>query len=167
MLSGKCFVSAILTGNARWSVLMLDWVKLSSQLVHFETVEFNRNKERSFSFCNFKIFKIIKGQRDKARPLRTYVWRETVRCWLAVGPASFPTNHLAVQVLSATTVPPGQRGGLGRFFRPSATLCRIGLMESCLHHHCHGGPPPLASRPPRLADPPPHVTDGWGARPLR
>ena len=36
------------------------------------------------------------------------------------------------------------------FFRPSATLCRIGLMESRLHHHCcHGGPPPywLATPP--------------------
>ncbi len=37
-------------------------------------------------------------------------------------------------------------------FRPSATVSRIGLMESCTYHcHCRGGPPPL------LADPPP----GW------
>ncbi len=35
-------------------------------------------------------------------------------------------------------------------FRPSATVSRIGLRESCLHC-CHGGPPP-----PWLADPP-----GW------
>ncbi len=36
----------------------------------------------------------------------------------------------------------------GVIFRPSATSCRIGLMESRLHHRCHGGPPPLASYPP-------------------
>ncbi len=35
-------------------------------------------------------------------------------------------------------------------FRPSATSCRIGLMESHLCcHHCHGGPPPLAGYPPQ------------------
>ncbi len=39
-------------------------------------------------------------------------------------------------------------------FRPSATLCRIGLMESCLRRHCHGGPPP-----PLAGWPPPR--DGW------
>ncbi len=32
---------------------------------------------------------------------------------------------------------------LGSIFRPSATLCRIGLMESHLRR-CYGGPPPLA-----------------------
>ncbi len=31
-------------------------------------------------------------------------------------------------------------------FRPSATVSRIGLMESCLHRRCCGGPPP----PPKL-----------------
>ncbi len=53
-------------------------------------------------------------------------------------------------------------------FRPSATVSRIGLMESRVHrhHHCRGGPPPLADTPP-LAGWPPHVMDGWGARPLR
>ncbi len=68
-----------------------------------------------------------------------------------------------------------------RVFRPSATVSRIGLVESRLHHCCWcGGPPPppswlapwLADPPPWLADPPgwlhpPHVMDGWGARPLR
>ncbi len=47
----------------------------------------------------------------------------------------------------------------GAVFRPSATVSRIGLMESCMCR-CHGGPP-------QLADPPPHVMYGWGARPLR
>ncbi len=51
-------------------------------------------------------------------------------------------------------------GFLQAVFRPSATVSRIGLMESRLRRHCHcrccwcGGPPP-------------HVMDGWGARPLR
>ncbi len=39
-------------------------------------------------------------------------------------------------------------------FRPSATVSRIGLMESRVHHHCHGGPPPLCLlTPPWLATP--------------
>ncbi len=38
--------------------------------------------------------------------------------------------------------------GMHIVFRPSATLCRIGLMESHLHCRCHGGPPPLAGYPP-------------------
>ncbi len=33
------------------------------------------------------------------------------------------------------------------------------LMESHLHHRCHGGPPSLAGGPPWLADPPPPT--GW------
>ncbi len=48
------------------------------------------------------------------------------------------------------------------FFRPSATVSRIGLMESCSCCGCHGGPPPP---PPGWH--PPHVMDGWGARPMR
>ncbi len=50
--------------------------------------------------------------------------------------------------------------------RPSATISRIGLIESRLRC-CHGGPP-LAGWPPLPGwTPPPHVMDGWGARPLR
>ncbi len=46
-------------------------------------------------------------------------------------------------------------------FRPSATVSRIGLMESCLRHcHCRGGPP-LAGYPLLLADPP---RGGWLGR---
>ncbi len=43
---------------------------------------------------------------------------------------------------------------LHQFFRPSATSCRIGLMESCTCHcHCCGGPRP-SGWPPWLATPP-------------
>ena len=55
-------------------------------------------------------------------------------------------------------------------FRPSATVSRIGLMESCTW--CRGHPlnpwladPPPAGWPPWLADD--NVMDGWGIRPLR
>ncbi len=43
-------------------------------------------------------------------------------------------------------------------FRPSATVSRIGLMESCLRRHCRwcGGPP--------LAGYPPPPCDGWLGR---
>ncbi len=62
-------------------------------------------------------------------------------------------------------------------FRPSATVSRIGLMESPLRHCC-GGPPhppgwladPLASYTPGWLTPPAwheNVMDGWGTWPLR
>ncbi len=60
--------------------------------------------------------------------------------------------------------------------RPSATVSRIGLMESCTCRHCRGGPPPPPLTPPHrlpshwLTDPPAwhdNVMDGWGAQPLR
>ena len=46
-------------------------------------------------------------------------------------------------------------------FRPSATSCRIGLMESRLRrcHRCRGGPPPPLADAPWLATPPKlHIT---------
>ncbi len=52
------------------------------------------------------------------------------------------------------------------FFRPSATVSRIGLMESRVHHHrCHGGPPPGWLTPPTTT--PPDGVAGWGGRPRR
>ena len=53
----------------------------------------------------------------------------------------------------------GRRRCFELIFRPSATVSRIGLMESCTCQH-GGLPPPLAGYPS-------HVMDGWGARPLR
>ncbi len=43
-------------------------------------------------------------------------------------------------------------------FKPSATVSRIGLMESCVYRHCHGGiPPPTSGWPPLAGYPPPKV----------
>ena len=55
----------------------------------------------------------------------------------------------------------------GIVFRPSATVSRIGLMESRLRRRCRwcGGPPPHHHGPPPTWYE--NVMDGWGARPLR
>ncbi len=55
---------------------------------------------------------------------------------------------------------------LTSLFRPSATVSRIGLMESrtCGRCCCRSGqPPPHHHHPPAWHD----VMDGWGTRPLR
>ena len=60
--------------------------------------------------------------------------------------------------------------GCFRLFRPSTTVSRIGLMESCTcrycrcHCCCRGGPPPPTTTPLAWHE---NVMDGWGARPLR
>ncbi len=49
-------------------------------------------------------------------------------------------------------------------FRPSATVSRIGLMESRLCRHCRGGPPHHHHRPPQHGGPPPQPGLGTWAR---
>ena len=38
-----------------------------------------------------------------------------------------------------------------QMFRLSMTVSQIGLMESCMCHHCHGGPSPTRLTPPKLS----------------
>ncbi len=73
------------------------------------------------------------------------------------------------------------QGGISDvLFKPSATVSRIDLMESCTAFWCHvrvvvviglEEPPPWLADPPGWLTPPgwlpPYVMDGWGARPLR
>ncbi len=55
------------------------------------------------------------------------------------------------------------QAGDPRFFRPSATVSRIGVTSASLSWRT----PPPAGWSPWLAGYPPHGMDGWGARPLR
>ena len=55
-------------------------------------------------------------------------------------------------------------------FRPSATVSRIGRMESCTCRYCRYRGVPPSPLPPHHHPPPAwheNVMDGWGARPLR
>ncbi len=56
-----------------------------------------------------------------------------------------------------------KQGVNSHVFRPSATVSQIGLMESHLCHHCHGGTPPPNRAPPWYDN----MMDVWVARPLR